>query len=123
MKLIGLKLPSNLRAEVLYNSLYDELRLPLLTADVLLISLPNGVYIDVGWYPERDQNGAYLIRAYREDWDNQLLPQPYRSRDAGEIATEVRRLAVKYGTSVTVNLTTFPSIRITSSARTRELVT
>lgn len=49
-----------------------------LTQDVLEIELDNGVFIDVGWYPEHDPHGQYHIRAFLECWENQITKRPIR---------------------------------------------
>ena len=56
---LSLKLPRG--AEIAFNSLYDSKQPILLIQDVLFVSLPNDIYIDVGWYPEHDPSGAYRI--------------------------------------------------------------
>ena len=49
---LSLKLPRG--AEIAFNSLYDSKQPILLIQDVALVSMPNDIYIDVGWYPEHD---------------------------------------------------------------------
>ena len=61
--------------------------------DVLDIQLPNGVVIDVGWYPESDLNGEYWVRAYKGSWDNQLI-ECINTADPRAVRREVERLAV-----------------------------
>lgn len=87
---LSLKLPRG--AEIAFNSLYDSKQPILLIQDVLFVSLPNDIYIDVGWYPEHDPSGAYRISAYRAEWWNRLI-EPIRTVNAYEAADVVSRLA------------------------------
>ena len=58
------------------NYLYPELEPDDLTQDMLTVGLPNGYYIDVGWFPEHDVNGRFLIRVFYEHWNRQVLGKP-----------------------------------------------
>lgn len=65
-----------------------EIRLPsddpmLLSQDMLEVELPTGVFLDVGWFPEHDPQGEYVIMAFI-DPDN-LLCEPFVTRDSGEV--------------------------------------
>jgi hypothetical protein len=93
---IDLTFPAGVEAEVLFNSLYPDKQQSHLIQDVLLVALARDIFIDVGWYPERDPNGAYRISVYRESWDNQLLLEPIRTADPHEVAAWVRTLAARY---------------------------
>ena len=64
-----------------------------LTQDLIEVELENGAIIDVGWYPEHDRNGEYVIRAFRGVWENQLFPTPYRTRDYGNVERYIEYLA------------------------------
>jgi hypothetical protein len=90
---------------VVFNSLYDSREPILLTQDILLVSLPNNTFIDVGWYPEHDPKGTYCLRVYQDDWQNQLLAEPIRTRSAHEVAKQVAQLAVRYSTETTTSTT------------------
>lgn len=37
----------------------------LLDQDILEVKLPNDLRIDVGWFPENDPNGRFVIRVFR----------------------------------------------------------
>lgn len=76
--MILLKLTSK-KGEILYNDLYLDEELPLfkqldnLKEDLLQVSFYNKYLIDIGWYPEFDQNGQFKISAIKEyDWDNPI---------------------------------------------------
>lgn len=74
------------------NYLYAEMEPDDLTQDIVTVSLPNGFYIDVGWYPEHDPSGCYWVRVFREFWDHQLIP-PIRVESPYEVVLTVERLA------------------------------
>lgn len=93
---IDLRLPRGSEAKVIYNSLYAADAASHRTQDVLFLELGNGVFIDVGWYPDRDPAGSYRINVYREQWDNQLR-KPIRTRDPHKVAEQVQKLAARYG--------------------------
>lgn len=101
MNLIELEIPDWTGAEVVFNSLYDVLQPSVLTQDTLLVSLPNDVFIDVGWYPERDPSGSFRVNVYRRDWDNQLLSEPVRTRDPNILARNVEQLVRKFAETPT----------------------
>lgn len=94
---IELRLPPTIAAKVLFNSLYAERNLAHLTEDVALIDLGNSVYIDVGWYPDRDPDGSYRINVYKGQWANQLR-KPIQTRDPHRVAEQVCKLAVRFST-------------------------
>ena len=52
-----------------YN-LNDPDDLALLDQDILEIELSNGMRIDVGWFPENDHNGRFVIRVFRKPWQS-----------------------------------------------------
>jgi len=81
-------------ATVLFNHLYRTTDPLFLNADLLAISLPKNRVIDVSWYPENTQPGAYTITVYRGDWENQERSVQVADIDAA-IET-VERLAELY---------------------------
>lgn len=93
MSLPPLQLPDG--ARVIYNHMSNPPDSTLLIGDILLVRLRDGTAIDVGWYPEDDAEGEFWIRAYKRDWDNQLLPEPFRTRNPIAAVNEVNRLAVE----------------------------
>jgi hypothetical protein len=75
-----------------YSVLYRTADPEYLTQDVLAVSLPTGFYIDVGWFPEHDPEGCYLIRVFYEYWDaQQILPVQVKTVD--EVVQVVESLA------------------------------
>jgi hypothetical protein len=93
MNLVELKLPKG--AKVLFNSLYRASTPSFLTQDLLAVELPNQVVIDVGWYPQFDPLGSYLVSVFRQTWENQLV-EPIETRDIDQVVAEVERLAREF---------------------------
>ena len=77
------------------NYIYPDYDLDDLTQDMLTVRLPNGFYIDVGWYPEHDPKGRFVIRVFREFWDRQQLA-PLETRDLSALITRVEDLAERF---------------------------
>jgi hypothetical protein len=82
------------------NYLYPDLDVSDLTQDIVTVRLPTGYYIDVGWYPEHDPNGHFVVRVFRGTWDCQQLPRPFESRYAHEVVRAVEQLADHFSGSV-----------------------
>lgn len=97
MKQISLKLPDD---AIVRGALYDTMDPLFLVQDILDVVLPDGVIIDVGWYPESDPSGEYRITVYQDTWQNKLLAQPIRVHDANSVAAEVSRLAFQHSRQV-----------------------
>ena len=87
-------------AEV-YSSLYRTTDPEYLTQDVLAISLPNGFQIDVGWFPEHDPEGHYVIRVFYQYWDAQKI-LPVRVNTVDEVLQVVESLADRFSSGVVV---------------------
>lgn len=92
MNPVSLNLPEN--AQV-YNFLFRSRDPAYLIQDLLTVRLQNGFCIDVGWYPEHDINGSYLIRVFRETWDNQI-GNPIKTSDLNAVEQIVQQLAWNY---------------------------
>jgi hypothetical protein len=49
-------------AKILFNALYEDCPLDFLTEDLLAIKYPpDGIILNVGWYPKSDPNGQYNV--------------------------------------------------------------
>ena len=72
--------------------LYDAYAPEDLDQDLLQVALPNGLVIDVGWYPGGDSSGAFKVVVYRDYWRNQIAP-PVITTNPHEAADAVVRLA------------------------------
>jgi len=57
-------------AKVVYNALYDDPDPSLRAQDISLLQLADKTYVDVGWYPQFDPNGTFVITHYKGDWDH-----------------------------------------------------
>ena len=75
---------------------YGPNDMALLDQDVLEIKLPNDLRIDVGWFPENDPNGRFVIRVFRRD-----RLKPIRSlieeRSPHNVAMAIGHLVEQYG--------------------------
>lgn len=47
------------------NYLYENMDVDELNQDLLLIVLPSGICIDVGWFPENDPDGHFYLRVFQ----------------------------------------------------------
>src|SRR5438132_6388760 len=93
MNPIQINLPPDAQAS---NYLYPVLTDDDLTQDMLTVRLSNGYFIDVGWYPEHDPNGRFMIRVFQGEWNNQKLNQPIETREIAGAIYAVERLAEHY---------------------------
>jgi hypothetical protein len=69
--------------------------LALLDQDILEIELPNELRIEVGWFPENDPTGHFLVQIFRK---GQLTPaEPAReAKSPPEVASLIADLVRKY---------------------------
>jgi hypothetical protein len=79
----------------LFNRLYDTDNPELLDEDLLTVRLANGFCIDVGWFPQNDPRGRYIVRVFREYGDADVI-DPIHKKDVGEVAALVERLCGRY---------------------------
>lgn len=97
--------------------LYDEYPDPeYLDQDILQVSLPNGVTIDVGWYPESDPTGSFRIVVYRGDWLRQLQT-PIDTRNPQIVAAQARWLAEQYAQDIERSQTVVDEARYSLAER------
>jgi hypothetical protein len=91
MKPITLKLPKGTQScgEILHDYSNAPERLG---SDILQVTLPNGIVIDVSWRPAFDLHGRFEIRLFEGDWDNQLL-KPIFKKSPVDAALLVEQLA------------------------------
>jgi hypothetical protein len=88
--------------------------LPLLDQDILEIVLPNGMKIGVGWFPENDPDGRFLIRVFRKYYTQMVRP-PIEATSPHDVAAKVADLAREYGSSSSAPRTTTVSCSSTQS--------
>jgi hypothetical protein len=93
--MIPINIPINIPGCQITGTLYDQYLPEDLDQDILQVRLPNGLTIDVGWYPEGDPNGAFKVVVYQRYWRNQLC-DPVVTKKPSEAAKAVERLATKY---------------------------
>jgi hypothetical protein len=92
MNPVSIQLPEG--SEV-YNFLYPSKDPDYLVQDLFAVRLPNGCCVDVGWYPEHDPNGDYVISVFYEYGDHPL-GAPCRTKDLAEVIRTVQSLAHRY---------------------------
>lgn len=69
MEPINLAVPGT---EILFNSLYATKDPAFLAQDLAVVKLPDGSFIDIGWYPQFDPDGCLKITHFSEDWSERL---------------------------------------------------
>lgn len=80
---------------VVYNFMFETLDPDYLDQDQFCVRLPNGIYIDVSWWPEHDVEGHYCIHVFKEFWDDQL-EEPFEVDDFDLAVSVVEVLAWEY---------------------------
>jgi hypothetical protein len=89
-------IPLNLSADAqVVGRLPDTSNIHDLTQDMLQVSLPGDVFVDVGWYPDWDPNGSYRIIVFQDEVENQL-EAPFCSRDVQEVRDVLYTTVDKY---------------------------
>ena len=75
------------QGKVIYNEFHVDFSKPYreqpdnLTEDLLQIEFPDQYLLDVGWYPEYDADGAFMVQLIRNDeWDKPLYCCRCRTR-------------------------------------------
>src|SRR4026208_2199179 len=76
-------------------ALHDRSDVTCLDQDLLQLTLPGDIVIDVGWYPDRDPHGQYRLIVFRGTTDREL-ERPLQSRDVRLIKHSVHHLVAKY---------------------------
>lgn len=92
MREIRVSLPRG--AELLFNALDDDPTPRMLSQDMLSILCPDGVSIDVGWYPAYDPTGEYAVTTLREGELDPVIE--YEGRDVLKAVVVVERLAAQH---------------------------
>lgn len=91
-------IPNNIRAQIKGALLrnYGPDDLPLLDQDILEVSLPNDMRIDVGWFPENDPKGTFVIRVFRKNRHDPVR-SPIEEKSPSAVAKYVVDLTMLYG--------------------------
>lgn len=92
MNKIDLTLPPE---AVTIGELYDTMDRDFLTEDIVQVSLPNGIHVDVGWYPDLDPSGSFHVVVFRDTWENRLMEST--TRDPQEVKRLVEEYVAQYG--------------------------
>jgi hypothetical protein len=108
---VPIQIPDDAR---LTNHLYRSTDPELLDADLVTIGLRNGYFIDVGWYPEHDPRGRYVIRVFWQYGDDQQIPQIEKHR-VDDVVLCAEQLAEHFS-SVAVPHSIASTTRIEASA-------
>jgi hypothetical protein len=66
-----------------------------LSQDLLQVSLPNEIVIDVGWTHRFDPKGLFLITIFRGDWGNEVQPA-FTMESPFSVAFAIKDLVEKF---------------------------
>ena len=81
---------------VVYNNLDLTTDPEYLTQDVLAVELATGFWINVGWFPQHNLEGRYLIRVFYQDWNDQRIP-PIEAKTVDQVVCIVEgRRAIQF---------------------------
>jgi hypothetical protein len=94
MSPIELGIPKSVRANVRFNLLYPVSERGNPPENIVLVALPEGYFIDVGFYPDEGANGSYRVTVYQGEWDNQRS-EDWLS-DPQEVAKRIPELALQF---------------------------
>src|SRR5262245_56606311 len=93
MSAIALDLPSGVTRVI--GALYDTQNVYDLEQDMLLVELPDDIYIATGWYPEWSANGEHRRHVFQKSPEN-AVESALKTKDVEEVRKDVVRLAEKY---------------------------
>jgi hypothetical protein len=91
----------NIPGATVRGELYPPEEVDMLTQDMLEVELPGGVFVDVGWFPEHDPGGRYVITAFAGEYENRL-GSPVRTSSYEEALFTVLDLAARFLPPVTL---------------------
>lgn len=91
------------------NYLYESMDIDELNQDLLLIVLPSGICIDVGWFPENDPDGHFYLRVFQDreeihGWELKTLPEVIRQIERIISLNQYERSIVQTARSKTITL-------------------
>jgi len=66
-----------------------------LDQDMLQLTLPGAVFIDVGWYPDCDPGGEYRVVVFRDDFESPL-EEAFHAKEVAAVVDKIQRLLAKY---------------------------
>jgi len=79
---------------VVRGEVFDSNESAVLLEDLIEVELPAGRFIDMGWYPEHDVDGEYVVRLWSRD--DPRFEQRFRTRDVTRALRFVERLVVSH---------------------------
>jgi len=85
MIILPLNIPSDAHQ---VGDLWDEYELEDLSQDLLQIQFANGYAIDVGWYPEHDPNGTFVVTVFENEWENRKFTTHAKTPEEVQSAIE-----------------------------------
>jgi hypothetical protein len=91
LKPVDIQVPG---ARVTWNALYHTSNPCYLNQDLLLVELPNNIFIDVSWFPEHDPHGEYYITIFQGDWEHQI--NTWKTRSLSDVISLVQRIAQQF---------------------------
>jgi len=97
MNSVTIKLPEWTGAKEVFNHLVEDDSF--YSSDLVYITLGNGYHLDVGWYPENDPNGKYIVVLYVSDFDNPI--QELEFTKVQEVVACLEDMATKHVQHVT----------------------
>jgi hypothetical protein len=97
MNVVTPRLPEGCRE--LFNALYPSRDPQLLTDDLYAAELPDGIFINVGWFPESDPAGAYEICVYLGEFDNLIL-KPIETDDLNQVVRRIEKIAADFAKGI-----------------------
>src|SRR4051812_45148827 len=92
MKTVPLRVPG---AQVTGYTVEDYANVEDLTQDIVQIVLANGLTIDVGWHPEHDPSGSFVVRVFEGDWENRKYETTQATRSGEKLARLVEELVAR----------------------------
>lgn len=68
-----------------------------LSEDVYAVILPNGLTVDVSWFPQHDPDGYFHVRVFKDHWDD-VLYGPTRVRSTIDLVPLLDGLVAEFST-------------------------
>jgi hypothetical protein len=96
MNSITLNVPA---AAVVKGELLCQYSIQDLDQDILEVELPNGVVIDVGWFPQYDPKGHFRLSVYHL-YRNEPLRPPIDLETPFQVAKAVEEVVTECGSSI-----------------------
>ncbi len=79
---------------VVRGEVFESKESAVLLEDLVEVELPSGKFIDLGWYPEHDVNGEYVVRLWSRD--DPKSEESFRTPDLDRALRRIERLVVSH---------------------------